>query len=191
MKRILLIVIAIIQIAYFSYWYSCLRLADFYYFSAFNLKLRLEDTARYDSYQPYLIAKIFNNKVSGFAVEVYSILSHYLDITFLIQFFSLIGCFGIVLGFHFIWKREKAKAMALFVGIVSLLILSIFLPSNRFFVPFIFTFMATGLLLSLYGVKKALDSKPRLLPVFVLLILLSIWWFFVFGLNLIQFCIAK
>jgi len=184
-------VIAIIQIAYFSYWYSCLRLADFYYFSAFNLKLRLEDTARYDSYQPYLIAKIFNNKVSGFITEIYSSLLHYFDSSFLIQFFSFVGCVGIVFGLYFLWKSSRIKASVLLIAVILLSVLTIVLPANTFYVSFIFIYMTTGLALSLYGVKKALDSNPKLLPVFVFLILLSIWWYFVFGLNLIQFCITK
>ncbi len=191
MKKIIIILIAIIQIAYFSFWFSCLRLADFYYFSAFNLKLRLDDTARYDTYQPHLIAKIFNNKVSGFVTEIYSTLLHYFDSSFLIQFFSFVGCVGIAFGLYFLWKNSRIKVLALFAGVTFLSLLTIFIPANAFYVPFIIIFMTTGLALSLYGVKNALDSIPRLTPIFVLLLALSAWWFFVFGLNVIQFCIAK
>lgn len=174
------IVLAVVEFLFLKQWIVCKKFADQFYFSSFDLKLRLIEAIHNDSGIPLFWVRIFHNKVVGTAIDVYNNYVHYWDITFLVQLLSFVGVFGLLCCIWYLFQK-KCRTWMWILFIVSL-VMPIFETIITHHLPFVIQlgFIAVPLLtMSFFGWHKFLISRNRYrYGLFILLAALSLIWLF-------------
>lgn len=193
MKRgIAIILLLISEFFFMRLWLVCKELRDFFYFSMQNVQLIIIDHIHNDVGVPLLFVRILHNKVT---VTVIELIRHYLyfwDVRFLLPFISPLGVFAVFLGFWYLLRSKMPtlqKIVFLLILLSVPLIEMILKPQLSFGlrliilgIPYIF--------LSLVGVWHFLSTKQLVrYLIFVVLFMLSLWWFFIFQNELLNFCV--
>jgi hypothetical protein len=186
---------AILELYYLSRWLACGKLADFFHYSSFDLKLRIEEAVHNDRGISLLLVRLFHNKVIGTLIDLYTELFRYIDSLYLVNLLSPLGVFGVLAGLYYVNKRFSWRYL---LGLVGILFIFPFLETMgllREVFPVKLILLALPLqLLSLYGIWQFTSvSKGRLLRIALvsLLLIISIMWITVFPKEFAQFCFIK
>ncbi len=188
-KNTVVLFVGIIQVISSLLLVQCIRLADRFYFSAFDLKFSIDNGTKYDVGLPIYFVKIFHNKVTGFLLDLFTRYIDYFDLIFLISIFSFVGLLGVIWGVVTIYRKRMKRLFPLIFIIFLLPIVEIF-AKDLFPVQFkIFVINILFLPITYTGVKNLLHTYPRAQSIILLLGLLSLWWLVIFGDNLKNICI--
>ncbi len=181
-RKIIITGIVFAQAAVLFSWASCTHFADKFHFSAFDLSLRIMEAEHNDQQIPILFVRTMHNKVVGFVLDIFRDFTHFWEPHFLIQFIGFIGIFGLGCGFYFACVRRN-KVLAVSIVILLLLqILEIFSLLSIHFLIKIGVFWLLYQAFSVYGISEYLRKKSKFrYTVIFLLVLLSIWWYAIFG----------
>lgn len=178
MKKVAVIILSFVQLFFLSKWLECIRFADKFYFSAFDLKLRLIEAVHNDSGMPLFLVRIFHNKVLGTVIDIYNSYANYLDILFFANLLSFAGAFGLICCLWYFFQGKYGRFV--WILFVLALISPLFVIISVVHLPFVLQlgFIATPLLIMSYlGWLQFLKSKNILrYSIFFLLILISLLW---------------
>lgn len=186
---------AAFELYYLSKWFLCGKLEDRFYYSAFDLKLRLEEAAHNDVSVWLPLVRFFHNKIVGTLVDSFSHYIQYIDIFFLTQLLSPLGVFSFICGIYYGMRLKEKR-----IFIISLIIF-LLLPLVEMFLRLSFPFPAKIIILALpmqlisvFGIWRFFSAKKNLyarVVVVVILLLLSIGWLSVFPDELFHHCFPK
>ena len=170
---------------------KCKALQDAFYFSSYDVELKLLDFINKDTGLPIIVTRIFHNKVVVSIIELYRHYISYWDIGFLNISLGLIGVFGLSAGIYYAFSRRSKLSISVFgLAVLIPFLFEVLNPNLPFILKIIFLILPL-LTLSVYGISTFLstNSRWRFLTVFILC-LISLWWFFVFqDLELYDFCV--
>lgn len=179
-KKIFLIILVLMELLFLQQWTACVRFAEQFHFSPFDLSLRLIEGIHNDNNVPLFFVRLFHNKILGTVIDIYNDYAHYWDVVFLIQLLSLIGFFGLICGIWYIFQVKVGKwarillAISLFVPIIEII-----LPVHFSFMVQLGLFAAPLLALTFLGWRYFLSVEGKLrYGIFLSLELLSILWLY-------------
>jgi hypothetical protein len=175
----ILVLAGLVEILTLRLWLSCKNLTDMFHHSSINLALQIQSLAAEERGTPLLLTRAFNNKLTDGILDLLRFYLHFWDVRFGINWFSLIGYFGIFFGIYYIISSKKRKLyhwIALLVLLLLPFIEILIEPS----IPIIFKAIYLWLpysLFSLYGIYQFLThgSKKKRIIVLLTLIVLSFW----------------
>lgn len=180
------------ELAFLRLWFVCKELRDFFYFSMQNIQLIIIDQIHNDVGIPLLLVRIFHNKGT---VTVIELIRHYLyfwDIRFLLPFISPIGVFAVFAGFWYLLRSKMPAIQKTFFLIIllSIPLVEMILKPQLPFSARLILLSVPYVLLSVIGVWHFLSPKqPIRYGIFFVLLVLSLWWYFVFQNELLNFCV--
>lgn len=191
-EKIVVLIVATVEIITLKSWMVCHNFRSMMDISSVNTRLQLEDYIHNDTNTSLFVIRLFHNKVVGFAVNILDKYLKFWDIRFTSNVFSLVGVFGIALGF---WYLLMAKIKLVYK--VPLLCLLVIWPMpdalNLVHLPFLsklllFTF--PYYLLSCLGIYQFI-RRYKLYGILVVgvLILLSLWWLVLLPKEVDYFCV--
>jgi hypothetical protein len=183
---------AIIEFLTIKAWYACANFTGIFHYSASNAQLQLEDYIYTEKDTPFVLIRLFNNKIT---VNFLDLLRYYLqfwDIRFGTFWFSLIGYFGILAGFYYFITLKKKK----YYHWLFLLLLFI-LPWIEIIHPPHFSILIKSIYLwlpycifSFFGIYQYLTHgkfKKRL-TIFIIILAVSIWWLVFLPYGMSAYC---
>jgi hypothetical protein len=178
-NKLLLAVILLIQLNSLKLWFYCRDLADTFHFSTLDMQLKLQEAISNDvGFEP-LIVRIFHNKVIVSINEIFKQYIHFFDIRFGAMFFSLVGYFGIVLGFYYLIKVKMRYRRLVLAFFLLLPFLEVFRLISNFQIRFI-VLVVPYVFLSVFGLSSFLvANKKGGAKALVMLIIVSIWYQFI------------
>lgn len=191
-KKVLVIVVFAIEFISLQQWFLCKRFKDFIHFSSINLNLYLDDLIHNDIGVPLSVIRIFHNKAVVVITLLFKNYLQFWDIRFAVNLFSLVGYFGIILGFWYIFNEDKRKwyiYIVLFILFFLPLIEVLFEP-NFYFPLKVILIALPYQVFSLFGAWQFL-RKDSTLRAFILifLIIISMWWYFVLQNDVFNYCV--
>jgi hypothetical protein len=172
-------------------WTACQKMTDFFYFSSFDLQLRLTESAHNDSGLPLFLVRLFHNKVVGALIDSFRSYTLFWDLRLIISLVGFIGICFFFLGIYYLITVKK-KSRMLWIVLIWILLLP-FIIMNRLPIPFhmalsLYTFAL--LIFAKFGFDQVIGRYPRFFIVAIVLFLLSIWWNTVYNPISLQFCMA-
>lgn len=193
MKITILILTAIAEFFTLKVWFVCKNFTDIFHLSSVNIPLQLENAIHTEKGTPILLTRLFNNKFITAAIDYFRIYLQFWDVRFGNNWFSLIGYFGILAGFYYIFSNKKKNIYhwLMLIGILLLPCIEIVIEPHiplqlkSFYLWLPFT------LFSLYGISSFLNHgnlKKRLIIIF-LLIFLSLWYLIFLDHGISRYCI--
>lgn len=185
-KNILLLPFLIVIALYSGFWTNCTRLSDLFYFSEFDLRLRIIEAINNDEGIPLLIVRIFHNKVIGFILDVYRHILHFWDVNFLVWLISFLGIFSFVYGLYLLrFKRKRKLIGVLFLTLASLQFLEVIIKFDFLYKWKFFILLFLYSSISLVGLSEFIkrNSFRISISLIMILFLLSIWWMNFFSEN--------
>lgn len=192
-QKIIVGVVAVIELVTFRFWLGCKDIRDMMNLSSVNIKLQLEDYIHTDTQSSLLSVRFFHNKITGLVVNTLDKYLKYFDIRFVSNSLSIIGVFGLILG---VWYLLTRNTKVLYKVFILLLLFLWPLPYvfNLIHLPFLYKFLLLNLpyyAVSLYGVLSFLQrAQSRYRILFVLLLcLISIWWLVILPTEVTYFCV--
>lgn len=176
--KFIFIVLAVIELLFLKQWFTCVKFASQFYFSAFDLKLRLIEAIHNDGDVPLFIVRLFHNKILGTFLDVYNNYVSYWEITFIIQLLSFVGAFGLFCCIWYLFREKRNRWMLILFAI------ALFMPFVEIFailhVSFVFRLALIVIPLfamSFLGWREFLESEERFKYwLFILLMILSLIW---------------
>jgi len=184
MKKIILVIAAIIEIFTLKAWFACESFTDIFHFSSVNLLYQMEAYINPFIGTPIWFVRLFHNKFVEISIDFLRFYLQFWDVRFGSVWFSFIGYFGILAGFYYIILNKKKKNYHWLTFFILMIlpcfeiifepVISIPLKSLYLWFPFI--------LFSLYGIYQFLthgSEKKRLVIVLILLILSFVSIFFI------------
>jgi hypothetical protein len=190
-NKILTAIVLLIEIVTGSFWITCQKLSDRFYFSSYDVVLKIDELVHNDvGYATYTV-RFFHNKLPLYSIEIINRYLQFWDLRFDVLYFSIVGYFGILYGFwHLLRKENKSyKTWAVLIGLLLLPTIEIFHLILPFAARMVVLFVPYYLF-SLFGIWQFLKKHKRLgLFVVIGLILLSIWYTAVFQKEIFRnFC---
>lgn len=183
MKKIIIIITALIEVGTLQTWFVCQGFTDIFHYSSVNLAYQLDTYINPFKGIPLWIVRLFHNKLVQIPINFLRFYLQFWDIRFGSNWFSLIGYFGIFAGFYYLISEKKKKVyhwlaliMLLVLPCIEILLspqLPIIIKSVYLWIPFI--------IFSLYGIYQFMthgERKKRSYVVAALLILSLLWIFF-------------
>lgn len=189
----LLIPILIIQILPIKLWNLCKNFLDYYHFSSYDLELQLIYAINHDYELPIIVARIFHNKASQFAIDFYKRYTHFFDWQLFITSISLVGVIGFLFGIWYFLsssKKDKRIGIVLVLAFVLPVFEVLFNPNLPFFFKFLLIFTPFHLV-SLYGHYRFIKAhKIRVsVIVYILLLILSLIWILLMPDQSYKYCL--
>lgn len=192
-RKIIFIAVAVIDFITLRFWFACSHLEDRFYFSRFDMQLRLDDVIHNDTGVPYFIIHLFHNKLIQTVIDVVKEYILFWDPVFLIQLLSFVGFFGFIYGLYKLGiKKQRRKLFLIWFISISVIQLWILLPPPN---PFLLT---TGLIavlcqaVAFYGLWQfTAQKKWYVYIVLLILIAVSVLWIFILPQNVYNYCIKQ
>jgi hypothetical protein len=189
--NILIAITLLIEIATGAMWLRCQKLADRFYFSNLDSQLKLDELTRNDLGYSTYIARFFHNKVLVYGSELVNKYLQFWDINFDLFFFSIVGCFGIIYGFWYLFRKEK-KTFKIWLLIIALLLLP-FVEIEQAPIPFavrIILVLTPYYIFSLFGIWQFMKRHKKVGALIIgIFIFLSLWYMLVFENDIFKnFC---
>lgn len=189
-KKLIMLAIILLFIGNMSKWLSCSDLNDQFHLSPSRVNLQIIDAVHNDGSLSSFIVRFFHNKPVYFASETTRRWISFWNINFLINFITLLGTVGIMLGGWYLIKRKIGKVsgyiftIAIFLSLVE----TILTPRAPFIVKL--SYLQIPLLtISFMGWQNFLngEGKKRYF-IAVGIIAIMIWWQNIFPDELEKFC---
>lgn len=192
--RILIISISILlQVVSLKAWLVCKNFFDYYHFSLFDLELQLIYAINHDQDLNIFIARMFHNKLLQFFIDVYKRYTHFLDPQLLITLLSFIGLFGVLVGIWYFLNSRKRNKKVLFLILISFIfpLLEVIINFKINFVLKLLLIAMPFMTLSLYGHLEFIKSQNKFIciPVYLILIILSLSWLILIPDQALKYCI--
>lgn len=184
MKKIILVITAVIELLTLNAWFACESFTDIFHYSSINLMYQLEIFINPLKGTPIWFVRLFHNKFVQIPSNFLRFYLQFWDVRFGSIWFSLIGYFGILAGFYYIVSNKKKKMyhwLALLILIILPCIEIIFAPHISIPLKSLYLWLPYAIF-SLYGVYQFLihgNTKKRAVVIFLLLILSFLSIFFI------------
>jgi hypothetical protein len=178
LAKILTILVALIEMFAIKLWLSCNSFNEAFHFSAFDVKLKVEEQVRNDVGYGVEIVRFFHNKAIVGASELLNKYLFFWETNFQALFFSLVGIFGIWCGFWYIItsKQKRIYKWVIVSGLLLLPFIEIFSISLPFIARLVLLWLPYALF-SLYGLWQFLKHTGiKGLIIVMLLLALSVWY---------------
>jgi hypothetical protein len=195
MKKIIIIIIACIDLITLNAWFVCQRFTDIFSYSSLNISYQIDTYINSFDGMPRWYAHLLHNKVIQVPIDFIRLYFQFWDIRFGTNWFSIIGYFGILVGFYYFVINKKKKLyhwIILFVLLLLPVVEILFSPPISFQLKGIYLWIPF-ILFSFYGIYQFLsqgDLKKRYIFILIL-IALSIWWFLLLPHNIAPYCIRQ
>jgi len=192
-KTILLLGVLLLQLLALKPGLNCYDFSSDFHFSAFDLKLQIEEAIHNDIGISLFWVRFFHNKLTFFVLDVFRRFLMFWDFQFLLSFLLPIGILGFLVGIYYslVNNNRKKKRGLLFV-LCYLLFISlfeiIFSPKLKFLIKLLFLIIPSQFF-SLFGLLKFLQKNKRNVFMVIILLLISIWWTLVFPSEFGRFCV--
>jgi hypothetical protein len=174
-----------------SFWLSCQKLADRFYFSPFDSQLKTGELVHNDAGYSTHIVRFFHNKLSVYGSELFDRYLQFWDIRFGAYFFTIVGYFGILYGFWYLIRKDHKSYKTWTIIIVLLLLPFIeILHVNIPFIARLLILLVPYYIFSLFGIWQFLKKHKKYgVLIISILILLSAWYIFAFEKDILKnFC---
>jgi len=184
MKKIILVITAIIELLTLKAWFVCESFTDIFHYSSINLTYQLEIYINPFKGTPIWFIRLFHNKFIQIPINFLRFYLQFWDVRFGSIWFSLIGYFGILAGVYYIVSNKK-KTVYHWLVLIILMILPCFeiILAPQIAIPFKSLYLwFPFILFSLYGIYQFLThgkGKKRLMVIFLLLLLSLLSIFFI------------
>jgi len=177
-KFFLIIITAIQILALFRWIASNSDFPNNFYYSSFDLHLRLMESIHNDINNPIWVVRLFHNKFTGSIFDVFACYLQFWSFQFLLNFISITGIVGILINFYyFFFERKREKIEFIFLALLLVLpLLEIFFLNKFAFVIRSVIMAIPFISWSILGYLK-LFKKGGLNILFLSgIILLSLWF---------------
>ncbi len=194
-NKLLILLFSCIQLIFLKPWIQCKSFLYDYHFSFYDLELQLIDAVNKDRNLPIFIARFFHNKASQFVIDIYKRYTHFLDLRLLITLLSFVGFFGVLLGIWYFIESKKRNwkiGLLIFLTFLAPFVEVLINPKLPFILKLII--IATPFnVLSIYGHVQFISKHKSLLvlPIYILLIVLSIAWITVIPDQAFNYCTKR
>jgi hypothetical protein len=194
LKKIFVVTAFIIELLAVSEWFVCKQFKDFIHFSSFNQALYLKGLMDNDSGIPFLIVRVFHNKPIVFLDIFVKYYLSFWDDRFLLNLFSVVGCFGIILGIWYLLSRNCKHKKQLWIMLIFLLafpLVEILFKPNINFIFKVIILVLPYQLFSLFGLWQFIktDKGNFRMALIYCLLFLSIWWINVLQSDVSNYCV--
>jgi hypothetical protein len=192
-KSILILLSVTVELLTLRVWFVCKNFTDIFHHTSINLTLQLDGYIHADKGTPFILTRLFHNKLIQIIIDYIRFYLQFWDVRFGSNWFSLIGYFGIFAGFYYIlvsknkkiyhWGALSSILLLPFIEIIVEPQVNIVIKSIYLWVPF--------MLFSLYGLYQFLshgDSKKRL-SFLILLLIISLLWIIYLPPGINRYCI--
>jgi len=154
----------------------------------------MESLVNNDSGIPPIIVRFFHNKITVFMDVFTRYYLRFWDFRFTLNLLSVVGCFGLVLGFWYLLNGNFGKKKYLWVILAFLLLIpliEIMLEPN---INIILRMIIVALplqIFSVFGVWQFLKNDPRRFRVLFIICLLfvSAWWISILFNDISGYCV--
>ena len=188
---VLLLIILVVEIAYLAFWLiHCKNFQEVLHVDFSTLALQLKGEAGQDSGVSLFITRFFHNKPVDAVLLVIKTYFRFWDFILFGKLFPFLGSFGILAaGYYFFASNVKRlRYWILFIIFLLLPFVELFFSAKIPFLIRIGLFYAFFGFISLFGIKKFIQSQRWSWVIVLILALISIWWFLVSDFNLATFC---
>jgi len=190
-KKIILALVLALFILTFLVWRECQDFKDFIKLSSVNIPLHLEDLIHTDKGGDPLFVRIFHNKVVDTSLIILRKYLYFYDIRFGVNFFSLVGYFGILCGLYYSFVGKRSKGLVLYIIFLLLLpLVQIIIEPKLNFLTRLAFLQLPYLSLALYGVWRFLDSRRIRYFIIIVLFIINVWWLLVMSSEITNYCIG-
>lgn len=194
MKRIVVLVSVLIIICFSMVrLLECARFFDQFYFSPAALQLRLDDAIQTDQFAPTVMTRFFHNKPMSVLYESVHSYTQFWDVSFLVQFTSIIGVAGMAFGLWYVLKGTNKFIVGMGVIVLLCAPLSIIFFASK--IPFYVQFVIVAFLygaLAVYGIYRLFEKPTQWKYILIIgLIGISIWFIYVFPNQYQAFCVIR
>jgi hypothetical protein len=183
----------IFQLIPLWFWTNCKSFIDSFHFSYYDLTLQLTDLTHKDSSLPIFVTRSLHNKIVQGVLDLYKRYTQFFDIRLFITLFTFVGLFGLFFAiWYFLNSPKKDKRVGfLFLLALMLPLIEVLINPILPFVIKILIIAAPFEILSLYGHYQFLKRKNLkfLIPVYLVLILLSLLWILLLPDILYNYCV--
>lgn len=190
-KKILISIILLVELLAFRLWFACEKLADSFHISFLDDRLKLEEAIHNDTGYPIQLYRFFHNKVAFTINQVFVNYIHFWDIRFGVMLFSIIGYFGVFIGFWYLTKVKNKYKWVIFAVLLLIPLIEIFLLPISYQLR-ISILVIPYQVLSMFGYWQFIKMHRRRAVVFiVILILISIWYQAAFHNEIFFNCVRR
>lgn len=191
-RKIYLFSFLIILIAFLTRWHTCSNFKNEYHFSIYNLKLVSDNLIHNDINVPFLLIRLYHNKIILLFISLYTSYLLFWDIKFISNLFLFTGFIGIMSGFIYgykiilqhLWLRILTLTMLVVPVIEYFANPAIIFPLKvtLYSVPFV--------LFSLFGNITLIERFKgyKIFVILTILLILSVWWNIYSPYNYKSFC---
>ncbi len=193
MKKNIIILTAFTELLTLQGWFVCQRFTDIFHFGSIDVVFQLGTYINAFKGKPFWLIRLFHNKLVQDPINFLRVYLQFWDVRFGINWFSLIGYFGIFAGFYYIISNKKKKMYHWFV--LSMLIIfpcieillapqvSLQIKSIYLWLPFT--------VFSLYGIYQFLSygNFKKRVWIIVSLLIISMLWIFFLPFNISNYCV--
>lgn len=191
-KNILIGIATFVQLIIVAGWIACFDFRDQFHLRLFDVILQIEDGVHSDTGVPMILIRIFHNKVTQLFFEFIRHISKFWDTSFLVNFLSIIGFFGLLSGIYYLVKKREKTYIWILLGLLLLLqAVSVVIDLRKFFRFELVLLWVFSQIIIVYGLFHYLGQGNKLLrfTLVITLIVLSIWWYFVFKRDIYNYCL--
>jgi hypothetical protein len=193
MKKIIIIITALIEFATLQGWFVCQRFTDIFHFKSIDVAVQLSTYINSFKGKPMWMGRLFHNKLIQDPLNFLRVYLQFWDVRFGINWFSLVGYFGIFAGLYYIISNKK-KTRYHWLALILLAVLPcieiLFAPQLPLQVKSVYLWLPFAVF-SLYGINQFLSHgniKKRVV-IIILLLAISLLWIFFLPYNFSNYCI--
>lgn len=193
MKKILLIITALTEVATLQAWFVCQRFTDIFHFGSIDVAYQLSTYINSFKGMPFWVIRLFHNKLIQDPLNFLRFYFQFWDIRFGSNWFSFVGYFGILAGIYYIISTKKKTLyhwLTLFVLAVIPCFEILFAPRFSLEVKSIYLWLPF-ICVSLYGIYQFINkgNQKKRSIILIILILLSIIWIAFLPYDISRYCI--
>jgi hypothetical protein len=188
----LLLIVVLVESLTLLHWLSrCIDFKDEMFHVNFNsMTLQIQGESAIDQ-GPIIITRVFHNKITDFALQIFKLYLRFWDVQFLGKLFSFAGFFGILAAgwYFFLSKTKRLWQWAALVILLLLPFMELFLFKTIPFPVRLGSYIFTFGIISLLGIGKFILSQKWAPVIVLILAIISLWWLLAGDFNFVNFCI--
>jgi hypothetical protein len=189
MRKLLLIITIGLETYALRLWLTCQKLQDQFHIDPLRIRLQIEDITHAERNIPFILIRMFDNKVVGYSVEITRQYLHFWDPTFLVTLLTISGMIGIFFGLFYFFSQKKVRYVALTLIIIILVQLIELLFPRASYLLVLLILWAGYVTLSLFGFWQfTREKKPYRLWVWGFIALVSIICLTLFQNLVLAYC---
>ncbi len=178
-KKIYLLTFLALTIIYMSRWFSCTNFKPEYHLSFNYLKLASDNLIHNDINVPFILIRIYHNKITLFLTSLYTSYLLFWDIKFLSSLFMFSGLLGIFAGFLYGYLDIIRKwSLKLIIGAMLLFPAIEFILNPKInFALKISIYSMPYVLFSIFGYNKLIERYKgyKIYIILIVVLFISVW----------------